>query len=332
MMSRRTSPVVSKLSSLLFSYSDRSNPLLRLRGCIPTDETGVDMSDKPDALSGSASAHLAAIIGSSDDAIISKNLNSIITTWNFGAETIFGYAADEVVGQPITMLIPADMQDQENTIIAKIKAGERVEHFVTKRVTKSGRLIDVSITVSPIYGPEGIIIGASKIARNVTQARRFESYRAALARLSEETRDIEDADEIAYIASKILGETLEVSRAGYGIIDTVNETITIERDWNAPGIKSLSGVLQFRDYGSYIEDLKRGETVVFADAETDPRTAANADALKAISAQSVINMPVTEHGRSVALLYLNHAEAREWPETDLDFIRGQLSIVIRSTN
>ncbi|MGZ3298683.1 MAG: response regulator, partial [Asticcacaulis sp.] len=104
-------------------------------------------------------------------------------------------------------------------------------------------------------------------------------------------------------------------------IDTVSETIPIERDWNAPGIRSLAGVLHFRDYGSYIEDLKRGDTVVFADATIDPRTAATAAALKAISAQSVVNMPVTENGRFVALLYLNHATAREWPDDDLAFIR-----------
>ena len=101
----------------------------------------------------------------------------------------------------------------------------------------------------------------------------------------------------------------------------VAETITIERDWNAPGISSLAGVLHFRDYGSYIEDLKRGDTVVFADAETDPRTAATAAALKAISAQSVVNMPVTEHGGLVALLYLNHSTAREWTEDELALIR-----------
>jgi PAS domain S-box-containing protein len=143
----------------------------------------------------------------------------------------------------------------------------------------------------------------------------------ALLELNDRFREHDDPVEIAYAAAEILGRTLNVSRAGYGLIDPVAETITIERDWNAPGIQSLAGVLHFRDYGSYIEDLKQGRTVVFADAEKDARTADTADALKAISAQSVVNMPVNEQGGFVALLYLNHEIAREWSTDELEFIR-----------
>ena len=148
-----------------------------------------------------------------------------------------------------------------------------------------------------------------------------QSRSRALARLGELIRDIEDPDELAYAAAELLGRELDVSRAGYGTINVAAETISIERDWNAPGINSLAGTLHFRDYGSYIEDLKRGETVIFTDAETDPRTADNADALKAISAQSLVNMPVTEQGGFVALLYLNHATARTWTDEEIEFIR-----------
>lgn len=148
-----------------------------------------------------------------------------------------------------------------------------------------------------------------------------ELRRAALVSLTDRIRDIDDPDELAYRAAEILGRALNVSRAGYGLIDVATETITIERDWNAPGVKTLAGTLHFRDYGSYIEDLARGETVVFEDAELDPRTADTAEALKAISAQAVVNMPVTEHGGLVALLYLNHKTARPWPPEDLALIR-----------
>jgi len=139
--------------------------------------------------------------------------------------------------------------------------------------------------------------------------------------LQQEIRELTDPTDIAFVTSRMLGEFMNVSRVGYGTIDPVAETITIEKDWNAPGIKSLAGVLHFRDYGSYIENLKRGETVVFADAELDPRTAATAEALKNISAQSVVNMPVTEQEGLVAILYLNHETAREWTEDELRFIR-----------
>jgi signal transduction histidine kinase/CheY-like chemotaxis protein len=145
--------------------------------------------------------------------------------------------------------------------------------------------------------------------------------KTALLKLGDRFRELTSPSDLAFAAAEILGTTLGVSRCGYGTIDLAAETITIERDWNAPGIKSLAGALHFRDYGSYFEDLKRGETVVFADAEKDPRTAATAESLKAISAQSVVNMPVTEQGGFVALLYLNHATAREWTSDELSFIR-----------
>lgn len=115
------------------------------------------------------SAKLAAIIESSDDAIISKTLESVITSWNDAAQRMFGYTADEIIGETIYKLIPADRQDEEPRILARLKAGERVEHFETKRKTKDGRLIDVSLTISPVKDPQGNIIGVSKIARDITE-------------------------------------------------------------------------------------------------------------------------------------------------------------------
>ena len=117
---------------------------------------------------------LAAIIESSDDAIIGKDLNGIINSWNRGAEKIFGYAAGEMVGTSILRLIPADRQDEENQILEKIRRGENVEHFETLRQTKDGRLIDVSVTASPIKDASGKVIGVSKVARDITERKRAE--------------------------------------------------------------------------------------------------------------------------------------------------------------
>ena len=115
------------------------------------------------------SAKLAAIVQSSDDAIISKTLESVITSWNDSAERIFGYKADEIIGETIYKLIPPDRQEEEPNILARLKRGERVEHFETKRITKEGGLIDVSLTISPVKDPQGNIIGLSKIARDITE-------------------------------------------------------------------------------------------------------------------------------------------------------------------
>ena len=123
---------------------------------------------------------LAAIIESAEDAIISKTLDSIITSWNKGAERIFGYTAEEVIGKPVTILIPADHPDEEPAILARLRAGERIEHYETVRVRKDGTLINISLTVSPIRGPDGKIIGASKIARDITDRKRAEKERERL--------------------------------------------------------------------------------------------------------------------------------------------------------
>ena len=159
------------------------------------------------------------------------------------------------------------------------------------------------------------------VSRDVTFERSADRMRAALVELGDIFRTQDDPDEISFAAAELIGRTLGVSRAGYGLVDRAAETITITRDWNAPGVHSLAGVLRFREFGSYIDDLKRGETAVVADARVDARTSSTAAALEAISARAFVNMPVTEQEGLVALLYLNHAEARAWPEDELGFIR-----------
>ncbi len=125
---------------------------------------------------------LAAIVECSEDAILSTNLQSIITSWNQGAERLFGYTAEEAVGKPVTMLIPIERHDEEPAILARIRRGERVEHFETIRQRKDGSIIDISLTVSPVRNQEGKIVGASKIARDITERRRAEEQQHLLIR------------------------------------------------------------------------------------------------------------------------------------------------------
>jgi len=128
---------------------------------ITLDITGIKQAEEK-------SAKLAAIVQSSDDAIISKTPESVVTSWNAAAERMFGYTSDEMIGQTIYKIIPPDRQDEEPRILARLKKGERVEHFETKRLTKDGSLLDISLTISPIKDARGNIIGLSKIARDIT--------------------------------------------------------------------------------------------------------------------------------------------------------------------
>ena len=128
---------------------------------------------------------LASIVQSSDDAIVSKNLDGIITSWNNGAERVFGYTAEEAIGQPITIVIPHDRWDEERTILTRIRRGERIDHFETVRQRKHGSLIVVSLTISPVKNAAGKIVGASKIARDVTEQKRNQEQIATLAREAE---------------------------------------------------------------------------------------------------------------------------------------------------
>lgn len=128
---------------------------------------------------------LASIVESSDDAIVSKNLDGIITSWNKGAERVFGYTAERAIGQPITIVIPQDRQDEERMILTRIGRGDRIDHFETIRQRQDGTLIFVSLTVSPVKNAKGKIIGASKIARDITEQKRSQEQIAILAREAE---------------------------------------------------------------------------------------------------------------------------------------------------
>jgi PAS domain S-box-containing protein len=129
-----------------------------------------------------ATQHYAAIVESSSDAILSKDLNGVITSWNRGAQLLFGYTAEEAVGQPVTLLIPADRHDEEPFILSRIRSGESVNHYETVRQTKDGRLVDISLTVSPIKNENGEIIGASKIARDISESKRAQARQKLLLR------------------------------------------------------------------------------------------------------------------------------------------------------
>ena len=140
----------------------------------------VDISDRRDA--DRAAQRLSAIVDSAEDAILAKDLDGVITSWNAGAERLFGYTADEVVGRPVTILIPEDRLKEEPEILSRIRRGERVEHFDTVRRRKDGSLVEIGLTISPIRNTAGQIVGASKVARDITERRQAQEEQRLLLR------------------------------------------------------------------------------------------------------------------------------------------------------
>jgi len=132
---------------------------------------------------------LAAIVESSDDAIVSKDLNGIITSWNAAAERIFGYRAEEIIGKSVLVIIPPELREEEPEILQKLRAGERIDHYVTERMRKNGSRFSVSLTISPIKDRFGRVIGASKIARDVSEQSRVEEARSRLAAIVDSSDD-----------------------------------------------------------------------------------------------------------------------------------------------
>ena len=163
-------------------------PLFDVSGdLIGAVNTLVDITERREAeqrIRGSEARYrdIAAIVEFSEDAVLAKDLDGIITSWNQGAERLFGYAAEEAIGKPIMILIPTDRHDEEPAILARIRSGERVDHYETIRRRKDGSLVDISLTESPIRNLEGEIIGASKIARDISERRRAEQQQRLLLR------------------------------------------------------------------------------------------------------------------------------------------------------
>src|SRR3954447_8468264 len=165
---------------------------------------------------------LAAIVESSDDAIVSKDLNGIITSWNRGATELFGYTAEEAIGQSITIVIPPERLSEEDMVLGRIRRGERIEHFDTVRRRKDGTLVPISLTVSPIRDATGAIVGASKIARNVSYRRQIEAelhdlHRRLLA-LATASGSILGSPDSTAVAAAAIGVARDVFAAdGYAV-------------------------------------------------------------------------------------------------------------------
>src|SRR5262249_16971865 len=212
----------SGLRRLAIAYRPELDALGNVEGWIAS------LLDITDRRSGEeARRQLASIVESSDDAIVSKDLNGHIISWNPGAERLFGYSAEEMIGKPITTIIPDHLKSEEPQILQRIRAGARIEHYETIRRCKDGRLVDVSLTVSPMRDAHGTIVGASKIARDVTERKRAEAVvtrradeQAALYRFTNRLYGAESIKAIYEAALAAIVDAMHCSRASILRCDT----------------------------------------------------------------------------------------------------------------
>jgi PAS domain S-box-containing protein len=184
------------------------------------------------------SQRLAAIVESSDDAIVGKDVDGIINSWNRGAERVFKYKANEVIGKPVTILIPPERQNEEEQILERIRRGEQLKHFETIRRRKDGTLIDVSLTISPVKDPGGTVIGASKIARDITERKRTERQQHALFELVARINAAPAMDEICDASLDAIIQCHAADRASILLCD-------------------VHGVMRFKAWRGLSEDYRR---------------------------------------------------------------------------
>ena len=269
-----------------------------------------------------ARAHLAAIVESSEDAIISKNREGVILSWNKGAEHLFGFTAQEAIGQSVMMLIPADRRDEEYGILARIGRGEPVEHFETVRLARGGRRVDISLTASPIRNDAKEVIGASSIARDVSRRKTVEVRDRFLADLDETLRQVSEAEAITVTAAQALGSHLQANRCAYATVEEDEDTFQLTGNYT-DGVHSIVGRYTFRQFGEECLRLMRaGEPYVVADAESDPRiTAAERASYEITAIRAVICVPILKQRRFVAAMAVHSLRPRAWDPDEVALVQ-----------
>ena len=272
-----------------------------------------------------AQSLLAAIVASSEDAIISQTLDGIITSWNLGAERLFGWRASEAIGRSIQLVIPPEYRDQERGFLEQLRSGERIERQDLQRLRKDGAKIHVSMTVSPVYDHQGHIFGASTTARDMTERKawedrlmRSEEAQRLLVGIHDATRGEQDPANVMREIVARVGMHFDVIRCAYGEVHADDNELLISRGYtrNVPTVAGRYPLNMFGD--SLVEALKAGRTAAIDDVRTadltDSPVAREQFALLHIV--SMVCVPLLRAGKLVAILVMADDKVRAWSDAD----------------
>ena len=273
-------------------------------------------------------ARLAAVVDSSHDAIVSKTLEGYIQTWNAAAERLFGYRAAEVIGKPITIIIPKELQAEEGQILARLRRGERLDHFETVRLTKAGRRIPVSLTVSPVRNSDGLIIGASKIARDISERHRAEqilrqtqaqlaAHAEGLEKLNECTARLWSCHTLQSGLEEVLSAVVDLLGAQKGNIQLLDETATVlrivaQREFGGDFLEFFDQVTA-ADESACGRALKTGERIIVEDIEADEEYRGLREIARAAGFRAVISTPLIGPDGTPFGMLSTHFEAVHLP-------------------
>jgi len=305
----------------------------------------VDVTEREDGAR--AQRLLAAIVESSDDAIISKTLDGTIATWNHAAERLFGWTAQEAIGSSIMRIIPPDRQEEESEILVRLRQGERIDHYETLRVAKDGRLIDVSLTISPLRDAKGRITGASKVARDITAGKeiqrafldaRFEleNQFADLAALHEMSLQLSTTLELQPTLNAILkmAVTLDDSDFGLLLLRGENQELSVgaSHGFDEGSLEFIAGApFGACGYGTAVAERRR---VIVEDAETDPLFAPDRPAVRQAGFRALHCVPlIARSGQVIGVLATHHRQPHrptDWGIRLIDLCARQAVDVIEN--
>ena len=279
-----------------------ANPIRDARGdLIGAVNVMVDITDRKHA--GAAQSRLGGIVESSDDAIIGKTLEGKIVSWNASAERIFGYTAEEAVGQSILLIIPPERQAEEVEILARLCAGERIDHYETVRVAKDGRRIDISLTSSPIRDSTGRVIGASKVARDITAKKREEEGLRLLQRMSVK---LSTALDEGYILGEALRTAAAIQGTRLGLLFVLSPTedelvVGASLGFDQDTLAAFSAIRP--GDGGFAACLEQKGRVIIEDAEADPCMARFHEVFRRLGIKMIHSTPlITRSGKPLGVL------------------------------